>query len=379
MAKRNVVVGVKDLGGLAVLKDVVFKLSKLCAELDFHWVAEGLAARALTDAGIPIVGGMPVEGAFDPKTFTRSDINVGLVLDSFEPALVLTSQGSPNNLEKEFVQRAIWRGIPTAVISDIHGSGLRTGLSLNEPSLDTVLFTTLDSEDSRLIREHFQGPVKPKIVETGSPAFDKFDGKMGFAKYLARIASPFPRVFHILGQDDSTTDFLAGALQTADSFEGSLAIVGLHPKFLSNPELCSKWFGIVRSSKTMVIWGNSLATTLQYMASSTYVVSGYSTGLIEAGLIANNLGPIAVSWVSPLVRQRMAESLGGLTTFPTVTYGGAIEVASVEEFREKVPDPGTKAFREFRESAREALRTRLHVDGKATERIVTAIREHAGL
>ena len=115
------------------------------------------------------------------------------------------------------------------------------------------------------------------------------------------------------------------------------------------------------------------------MASSTYVVSGYSTGLIEAGLIANNLGPIAVSWVSPLVRQRMAESLGGLTTFPTVTYGGAIEVASVEEFREKVPDPGTKAFREFRESAREALRTRLHVDGKATERIVTAIREHAGL
>jgi len=344
-----------------------------------------LAAQDLIAAEEAIFGGKPTEGFLDSQTLMRTDMNAVAVFDSLQPDFLIAAQGSPNNLEGAAVREAVRRNIKTVVVSDIHGSGLRANVPVEKRTdLSMVLFTAMDSEDARVLR-HGTGckerPSRfdPKIAETGSPALDRFNANVEPARLVVRMASPFPHVFHIIGQDDCTGDFLDGALRVADAFSESVAVVSLHPKYLAVPELCNAWLRRVRGSKSMILWANGAATTHQYMASSTYVVSGYSTGLIEAGLIQNELGPIAVCWTSELIRKRMAEALGGLTVFPTVTYGAAIEVSSVEEFREKVPAPGTKAFRDFRAHAEDALRTRLHVDGHATDRIVAAIREHAGI
>ncbi len=379
MAETKIILFVvKDVGGLNVLRE----LARLLGEAGFkiEWVAEGLAMETLHNAGTPIFGGLPLKGTFAADTKMRFDIEPDKMLDQVNPVAVVASQGVPINLERDVVRAALKRGIPTTIVSDMHGSALRAKFMSTDTFVDRLQVTALDFVDVELISTGFSMwdlPI-PKIVETGSPAFDSFAAKrVELNRTVARVASPFPRVFHILGQDDSTSDFLAGTLQVADTFEDALAIVALHPKFLAMPELCNAWLNTVRSSKTMCLWSNAKATTHQCMASSSYVVSGYSTALIEAALIPNELGPIAVSWASTLVMERMFEALGGLMTFPTVIYGAAIEVDSVEQFRETVPEPGTRAFRDFRAQARDALRTKLHVDGHAAERIVAAIRQHA--
>ena len=373
----------KDPGGLAVLTRPMEILAQ-DPQVKVVWVAEGLAMKLLTDAGKTIYGGLPQGDNINSQTLVRYDIDPVWLLDEAllgkaRLRAVVASMGAPNNLEGGVVREAVRRGVSTVIVSDIHGSALRADLSVEEPNLDKVLVTALDSEDARLVREHFNGPKAPFILVTGSPAFDKFanGAPIEVPPVVRNLIQSSRCVVFILGQDDCTTDFLGGPLDLLDSLGGScLAIVGLHPKFLKVPELCNLWLDRVKKAKVPVLWATNAATTHQYMAASNIVISGYSTGLLEGPLL--NHGPLAIAWSSPRVIANMEGAMGGLKVFPAVTYGAAHQVSSPEELLPHVQRVLELSEHGFRDQARAIIRDRLRVDGKAAERVAAVIRRHAG-
>lgn len=146
--------------------------------------------------------------------------------------------------------------------------------------------------------------------------------------------------------------------------------MGLHPKFLASSEFCGPWLKLIKESDVPIIWVNAQATVHQYMEASDIVVACYSTGLVEAAL----LGKTTVSWVSEIGRQKMAEALGGLTTFPTVTVGVTAEVSSPEGFSSVVLNRGRMGTADSAVQV-DRLKKNLHVDGHAAERVAEAIQE----
>lgn len=369
---KNVIAVTKDKGGLAVLEEAVGQLERL--GLTIHWVAEGLAAGELLKAGKTLLGGKPTSGFVDPKTLTRTDIDVTSVFDTFDPLAVIASQGVPNNLEGLFVREAARRGVKTVVVSDIHGSGLRANLEAGGDN-SSVLFTTLDPVDTGLIGGHLIGHRRPKVVETGSPWFDVFASTVKPSPQIRRITSGYERVIYILGQDASTTAYLEGVITAVGKSADTLLVIGLHPKFLAMPEFCGPWQKIIKAAKVPVFSVTDVATAQQYMLASDIVVACYSTGLIEAVL----LDKCSVSWVSPVGLDLMAQSMAGLRRFPTVTYGATIEVSSVEEWHSQVSPDSSQLTVRAQNLAHRTIRDSLHVDGHAAERVVAAIREHVGI
>ncbi len=368
MAKKILVV-TKDMGGYQVLTQPAALLSKEGFVVTI--VAEGLSIRRWQkEAGFEVYGGVPAEGQFDPKTLMRRDIDPADLIEKIKPDVVMASLGSPINLERDICLIANSRSIPVVFVEDIWGCHQRA----NDVVPDLVC--TLDCVGVQMIERYYHD--KPIIVETGSPAFDVFaTGSVPSHPLLHTLTAGFARTVYILGQDESTTPYLEGVIKAVneDPFN-TLLIVGLHPKFLGDPVLCKIWLDSVKKAKVPILWVNSMATTHQYMLYSDVVVACYSTGLVEAAL----LGCVSVSWTSEVGRNKMTESLGGLTRYPTVEYGATSEVSSPEEFISKIYPLISDVSVAETQIASDiptaiALRDRLHVDGKSAERIARSVRD----
>ncbi len=373
MAKKCLVV-TKDIGGFQAVRPVADLLKQRGHSVSV--VAEGLSLAKWEEAGYGVCGGAPMEGALDTKTLIRSDLDPETIIRRIAPDFVLASAGSPIGLELTVCSVAKSLHVPVVVVNDIWGSDQRLkGVMPN-------VVCTLDQEDTRLAAGYY-GPGKVNIVETGSPTFDTFVGQAVPSNHALRnVTSNFQKVVYVLGQDASTTAYLKGVFEAVAGESNTLVIVGFHPKFLPMPEFCMQWLQIVKAAKVPVIWTTNIVTSRQYMWYSDIVVSCYSTGLVEAAL----MGKLAVSWVSDVGRQKMAAALGGLTQFPLVAYGGACQVSNVEEFNristandefKEGPDSSVvdRWEGEAQSKDRENLRTKLHIDGHAAERVVQAIHD----
>lgn len=207
-------------------------------------------------------------------------------------------------------------------------------------------------------------------VKANGPLQDLFMG--GYARGK--------RIVVALGQDESTTPMLEGLVEALERAGNYILIPRFHPKWMTDPskaEHCQRWHSILdRAKNGTVIWLNS-ENTQEVMSLAHHVVSIYSTGLVEAAI----LGTVPVVWSSPLGREKMAESLGGLTRFPLVETGAAIEVSSPEEYLERVPKYygyGVAEHGHSNDPYVEQVRlsqARVPSDGKNTERVVQAICE----
>lgn len=324
-------------------------------------VAEGLSLDKWLALNEPVFGGKGEPGAFD-KHLCRSDVDVGQILENLMPDLVLTGLGAPINLSEKFGLAANQMGFKLGYVIDVWGAESRSKAVPDFIcTLDTFGRDKINAWPPYMGRE-------PRIYVTGSPAMDALlDVKKAGADL--EVCNLFqdcnvPTVL-LAGQDECTTPVVEG-LVSALSKVGGVIIPRFHPKYADRDDLAAPWLKTLAKADCEVLWVGSRVTTQELAAEVDYVVSVFSNVLIEAAA----LGSIPVSWVSDIGRQKMREALGGLTRFPLVERGCAMEVSSPEEFIERVVlDDASSALGEVLHACDEHY----HLDGRNTERVVAAI------
>lgn len=324
-------------------------------------VAEGLSLSKWLALNEPVVGGRGEPSAFD-KHLCRSDIDVGQILEHLMPDLVFTGLPDPNNLGEKFGLAANQMGFKLGYVIDVWGAESR---STAVPDF----ICTLDAFGKKKIEawSPYQNRM-PKIYVTGSPAMDTLvkvkEKGVDFAVLDMFQGREDPTLL-LVGQDECTTPVVDGLVQVLSEV-GGVIIPRFHPKFVNRDDLFVPWLKSLAKARCEVLWVGPQVKTQELIPEVDYVVSVFSNALIEAAV----LGSVPISWVSDIGKQKMKEALGGLTRFPLVEIGCAIEVSSPEEFLERVvldslPGECEKVFEE--------CKVHYHGDGKNAERVVAAI------
>lgn len=341
MAKILVVT--KDIAEFLVFHPVVALLRE--AGHEALVLAEGLSLSRWLEAGEQVLCGKPPEEKVD-RNGCRYDVAAESFLRTLQPDMVLTGLGAPINLGQSFGLAANALGITLGYVVDIWGAHIR---SLAVPDF----VCTLDLFQKELIESYgpYHGALPAVAVYiTGSPAMDRLaamrvqeDPLLSFLEHVSR-----PVVF-FAGQDESTTPALEIVVDGLNALkDGYILIPRFHPKFASRLELVSEWEAALRRAEGVVLRMPARFRSEELAAVSDYVVSVYSSVLLEAAL----LGVLPVSIPSRLGRQKMREAIG-FERFPLVEYGCAIEVFSADELGKLV---GTEAGRSSGRAAIERCR-----------------------
>lgn len=350
---KTVIVETKDIAEFASHELLVAKLR--AAGVNVYVVAEGLSAAKWNAINENLIGGLPSPGTLDGQGF-RHDIDVAGVFEHLKPDLVLTGLASPINLGEKFGLAANARGVKLGYIVDVWGAETRSTAIPN-------FICTIDTYAQKGIESNarYQAAM-PKVYRVGAPLVDRI-AKVAHDPLVDSILSGFEMAVLLVGQNDATTPVAEGLVEALNTrCENEYILVPrFHPKFAGRDDLFLAWQRALGKAKGTVVYFPPVITTAQIMRSVNYVVSTYSTALIEAAA----MGTLPVSWVSELGRKRMSEELGGITRFPLVEYSCAVEVESPDDFVNKVPDWKGKDY----SAIVSAGQTMFPKDGKTIERI----------
>jgi len=287
----------KDVGGFNVIYPVAEKIKQDAKAII---IAEGVAADKWKAVGYDFISEIPRE---------LGD-------------LVVSSLGSPINLEDKISCLANKQVVPLIWIEDIWGCHLRS-LALPEA------ICTLDSYGVEKISSNPRFK-KTEIHKTGSPAFDRLSRffNLSVAEKRKELGIPADKkiiLFAAPGYADHTLyiiDLLVEFLKKQDA----LLIPRLHPKLQKmDPEAyqrCQDKIGQIGQNILLF----PLVNMDDLVFASDIVVSTYSTTLVDASYLRK----IPVSVVSDSIREKMKQDLGE-DTFPLVNLGCGIEAKELSK------------------------------------------------
>lgn len=331
MAKITVVT--KDVAEFKLYHRVVGLLRSAGHEVIV--VAEGLSLDKWVETREKVFLGKPDPTEVD-SLGRRRDILLPAFFDLFQPDLVLTGLGHPINLGQSFGLEANRRGIKLGYVLDVWGAESRSRAIPD-------FICTLDEFSRKQIEsyEHYQSK-RPKVYITGSPLLDSLVEVEEISQPFGELWMSYPVILFV-GQDESTTPALSGSVEALNECfgDGYVLIPRFHPKFKGKEEWV-KWQEILSTATGNVLFLSPIVSIQEIMRLAECTVSIYSNALVEAAA----LGSLPVSWVSDIGRQKMSEAMGGLTRFPLVTQGCAVEVSLTQHFVDllRAPNEEKKKF-----------------------------------
>lgn len=351
----DVLIVTKDRMGYEMGRPVRDRLIKGGASVAV--VAEGISMNLWDKAGVEIVGGMPAEGCYDPKKFTRTDLDPMRVLDELKPRVVLVEMARPLVLGDEFVDAANEIGIRVGCFEDLWGvSGRTTG------RLDFVC--ALDEFSANLAHEKHP---RASVLITGDPSKDRLVGVKPDPEF-ARMVSGREHVVLCAWQGMGTLPMVQGLVKALAKIPGFVLVPRPHGKYLKAghedyPPAFTEVFSL--SGGTVILETCPGVEMASLMKSVHYVVGLTSNALIDAAI----LGTLPVCWDSPEGRANALDSIG-VERFPLATFGCGAEVSNADGYLE-LPDPGTPGYRRYLDTASEKLHP-----GNATEKVARAIQSY---
>lgn len=298
----------KDIGGFRVVHPLADTLKK------DGWtvlvIAEGksLPLWRETDHTL-IVGG---------QLSQQLDIDAAeAVLRSENPGVVITTLGSPINLEDAFSHAANRLDVPLIWFPDVWGAETRSQATPDIVfALDETEMLVLD-EQSRFEHSH--------IEVVGHPLADEMLAESSLeAQRIVRGTHLFETVILIAGQGEYTgdmIDFVANSIAQSD--DGRFVIIPrFHPKYKDEkPEWVAAWRERLDAiPDATVIEVDSKVKTDDIARLADITVSSFSTTLTYAALA----GQIPISVATPATRAAMVKSTG-LDHYPPTRVGAAIE------------------------------------------------------
>jgi len=351
-----------------------------------HIVAEAISLDKWMASGYEIYGGKPAKDFFDSNTGMRHDLNPAEVLAKLNPGVVMIGLARPINLGEKFAvavdahngnAKRASEEIVMGFVEDLWGVHGRVSVAPD-------FICTLDEMGVDRIQAKRIKYAATNVFVTGNPAMDSLLS-LNADPRMQNIAAGYKRVVLAAGQDYSTTPMLEGLMAALDRVGDYLLLIRLHPKWTRvTPETVAgeedqkkraqaekqleagnRWRHLAFSAKNgevMLIRGD--ISTTQLMLSSHVVVSIFSNTILESAV----LGRIPVSWISDIGREMMAQELDGITQYPLVGYGAAVEVASPDDYLGIVPGFGSEAHQRMIEITRRRFRP-----GRSAEEVVKII------
>ncbi|MSU55038.1 MAG: hypothetical protein EXS46_00685 [Candidatus Taylorbacteria bacterium] len=248
-----------------------------------------------------------------------------IFLAGLKPDLVLTGLADPINWGEKFGLAANKLGIKLGYVIDVWGAESRSTAVPN-------FICTLDNfARERILNYHPFGASMPKVYITGSPAMDSLAKVKIPTGFLGNLANCNERTILFCGQNIFSASALEGLIQALNDCQKEIPCILIprfHPKFMQRADHCALWNAILAKAKGYVLHVPTSTTSQQLMMLAGLTVSVFSNALIEAAA----LGSLPVSWNSENGRKNMSSVFGGLTRFPLVDCGCAVEVETPADF-----------------------------------------------
>ncbi|MDQ7815033.1 MAG: hypothetical protein RDU25_04500 [Patescibacteria group bacterium] len=310
---RKIVFVTKDKGGYEVSFPLAEELKRRGNEISI--MAEGVSVAQWGAAGYTV----DFVGSFD---FQREPyaVDVKAELTRLGAELVISTMGSPINLEAKCGQAANELGIPLVIMEDVWGTSRRMPCSAD-------MAFTLDSYGENLMRElpRFQ---KTEIIIMGNAALNSFQVPSVMKAHMELLRAKFGTVVMFAGEGDGTTELLALTLLSLDASGQPYAFIPrFHPKYLDIPQNRALWEGVVaeffmKTTRGIVYTGFDASTDSRALAAMADVtVSGSSTALLYAA----KHGRAAVSISTALTRRLLGEQVA-YDKYPGIKLGIAVEL-----------------------------------------------------
>lgn len=306
--KRNVLFVTKDIGGFRVVRPLADALKHDGWTVTV--IAEGKSLPLWREIKHTLIVGGQLAQPLDIDAAEE-------ILRSENPGVVITTLGSPINLEDAFSHAANRLDIPLVWFPDVWGAETRSQATPNIVfAFDETEMLVLD-EQSRF--EH------SRIEVVGHPLADEMCAEPSAdAQRIVRGSHLFETVILIAGQGEYTgdmIDFVANSIAQSD--DGRFVIIPrFHPKYKDDkPEWIKAWSErLAAIPDVTVIEIDPKVTTDDIARIADITVSSFSTTLTYAALA----GQIPISVATPAARAAMVKSTG-LDHYPPTRIGAAIE------------------------------------------------------
>lgn len=317
MSKKTVVFVTKDVGGFNVACPVAQAI-KDTGKINVQIIAEGVSAERWKGAGWDLFMEGPKNFKETPDTIDEKEFIGQLSVGD----VVVTTMGSPINLEDRFGRAANSRGITLVTIEDVWGSFTRS------TAIPQLLFT-LDAFGEKLIRSTHEYD-EAVVMIVGNPAVSNLVVPEDLRARIECLRLRYGRLVLFCGEGDGTGDLLRVALCSllaAKAKEDMVLIPRFHPKHIGNPVNRANWNGMLdlfelcSKPNQQVLCLNDVKNTDALAALCDITISGASTTLQHA---AKN-GRIAVAIETELTKSLLAPQVGGFyDRFPGVYLGYAL-------------------------------------------------------
>ncbi|OHA83059.1 MAG: hypothetical protein A2408_02660 [Candidatus Yonathbacteria bacterium RIFOXYC1_FULL_52_10] len=341
--KRDALLVTKDIGGVRVVCPLADALKH--DGWSTRVIAEGKSLPLWRETGHTLlVGGQLAQ----PLDIDAAEV----ILRSENPGVVITTLGSPINLEDAFSHAANRLDIPLVWFPDVWGAETRS------QAIPDIVFAFDETE--RLVLEGQPRFEHSRIEVVGHPLADEMlAGPSDEAQRIAVGAHiENSTIILIAGQGEYTGDMIDFVANSIAHFtEGKFIIIPrFHPKYKDDkPEWIAAWrerLDAIQDAAVIEVDPRVSTDDLARVADIT--VSSFSTTLTYAALA----GKIPISVTTPAARAAMVKSTG-LDHYPPTRIGAAIEATepmhlALDSLRKKLG--GQEAFSVEAFDARRAIR-----------------------